>query len=157
VSSQVEQNCLPFERSDKNHLIIFNTGVRVFARVQQKLLTLPTTTIKKKNHHFRPTEEGLSFVVPFFTKRIFHTTKNMKEDLIKMIQFPHGTKMEFTLFSLFFQQQILQQKQEKNGPVVFIVNDCLYLPVWLGEKYLTLLIDKERQQVVTQQLLSSFN
>ncbi|KAH7462539.1 hypothetical protein KRP22_004960 [Phytophthora ramorum] len=126
------------------HVNILDTGLRVFARVQTagKLV-------------FRPTEEGLGRLLPFITKRRAHATR---EDLLAIVTAPGNDTKQVALglehFSEMLQEAAAAVREHSGvGPMLMVLPESdeasfaaqqlpAALPVWLGEKTLTLLVDK---------------
>ncbi|POM74694.1 LOW QUALITY PROTEIN: TRNA (cytosine-5-)-methyltransferase NSUN2-like protein, partial [Phytophthora palmivora] len=126
------------------HTHVLDTGLRVFARVQAagKLV-------------FRPTEEGLEQMLPFITKRKAQATS---ADLISMLTVPGNDSKQVALglerFSEPLQEAAAAVRECSGvGPMLMVLPEPelhearvrqlpTALPVWLGDKTLTLLIDK---------------
>ncbi|ETM47431.1 hypothetical protein L914_07869 [Phytophthora nicotianae] len=127
------------------HPHILDTGLRVFARVQAA----------GKRLWFRLTEEGLDQMLPFITKRRASATT---EDLIAIVTAP-GNDTKQVAFSIERFSELLQESaaavRENSGvgPMLMILPESerdaaknrqlpTAIPVWLGDKTLTLLVDK---------------
>ncbi|KAE9326645.1 hypothetical protein PF001_g2328 [Phytophthora fragariae] len=124
------------------HANILDTGLRVFARVQAagKLV-------------FRPTEEGLERLLPFITKR---KTPATSEDLLAIVTVPANDTKQVAL-GLEHCSEPLQaaaaavREDSGVGPMLIVLRESeakarqlpIALPVWLGEKTITLLVDKQ--------------
>ncbi|RLN91580.1 hypothetical protein BBJ28_00017097 [Nothophytophthora sp. Chile5] len=124
---------------------ILDTGVRVFARVQTagKLV-------------FRPTEEGLDRLLPFITKRKAPATS---EDLVAIVTVPGNDSKQVALglerVSIELQEAAAAIREQSGvGPMLMVLEakegETLQLPtalpVWLGDKTLTLLVDKASRE-----------
>ncbi|KAG3119517.1 hypothetical protein PI124_g1185 [Phytophthora idaei] len=122
------------------HPHILDTGLRVFARVQAagKLW-------------FRLTEEGLEQMLPFITKRKASATT---EDLVAIVSAP-GNDTKQVAFGIERCSELLQESaaavRENSGvgPMLMVLPESARnrqlptaLPVWVGDKTLTLLVDK---------------
>ncbi|KAJ8550647.1 hypothetical protein ON010_g10422 [Phytophthora cinnamomi] len=120
---------------------ILDTGLRVFARVQAagKLV-------------FRPTDEGLERVLPFISNRKAPATI---ADLVAIVTVPANNTKQVALglehFSEPLQEAAAAVREDSGvGPMLMVlplseVNARQLpaaLPVWLGDKTLTLLVDK---------------
>lgn len=100
---------------------------------------------------FRPTEDGLLFVLPFISKRKVTSTAF---DLDLVLTVPtEGKAHSIDSFSLELQRQMSEMREESGvGPVVMISSEQaaaspnhlkpVALPIWLGHKSLTLLVDE---------------
>ncbi|KAG6595905.1 tRNA (cytosine-5-)-methyltransferase NSUN2-like protein [Phytophthora cinnamomi] len=123
------------------HANILDTGLRVFARVQAagKLV-------------FRPTDEGLERVLPFISNRKAPATI---ADLVAIVTVPANNTKQVALglehFSEPLQEAAAAVREDSGvGPMLMVlplseVNARQLpaaLPVWLGDKTLTLLVDK---------------
>ncbi|TMW60060.1 hypothetical protein Poli38472_000102 [Pythium oligandrum] len=141
VNENVQQACLA-----GRHLKVLNTGVRVFAKVPSGNQVL-----------FRPTEEGMAFVLPFITKRKLTATF---DDLDQLLASRVGGAVGLESFSSTLQEEsTAMQSQSGVGPVVLVLDKAsgsaqtpFALPVWLGGKTLGLLVDKSAQQQLQETL-----
>ncbi|KAG7387851.1 hypothetical protein PHYPSEUDO_013622 [Phytophthora pseudosyringae] len=127
------------------HAQILDTGVRVFARVQAG----------GKRLWFRPTEEGLEQILPFISKRKAAATT---EDLIAIVTAPRNDTKQVALglerVSELLQESAVAVREHSGiGPMLMILPKAQHdeakarqlpiaLPVWVGDKTLTLLVDK---------------
>ncbi|EGZ26651.1 hypothetical protein PHYSODRAFT_551899 [Phytophthora sojae] len=124
------------------HANILDTGLRVFARVQAagKLV-------------FRPTEEGLERLLPFISKRKAPATT---EDLLAIVTVPANNTKQVALGLEHLSEPLRQaasavRVESGVGPLLMVLPESetkarqlpTALPVWLGDRTLTLLIDKQ--------------
>lgn len=132
------------------HLRVLNTGVRCFAKVAYGEVPV-----------FRPTEEGMGFVLPFMTKRKINATLT---DLQQLLACRVGGAITMESFSPALQQDSSALETLSGvGPVVLVLSPPpqsteqmpFALPVWLGSKSLGPLIDKGAQKQL-QEVLARF-
>lgn len=120
---------------------ILNTGVRVFARVQAGNRLV-----------FRPTEEGLSLVLPFITKRRLEASQEDFTRILSAATSANGQAHQLDTFSNEFQVQVTLLRDESGpGPVLMLLVGgdgsaaplaIQALPVWIGDRSVVLLADK---------------
>lgn len=120
--------------------------MRVFARVQagDRLI-------------FRPTEEGLSLVLPFVTKRRLDASQVDVARILSAATSANGQAHQLNAFSEEFQMQVALLRNESGpGPVVMLPVGggdgaaaplaIQALPVWIGDRSVVLLADKIAQK-----------
>lgn len=127
---------------------ILDTGLRVFAR----------SLAAGKKLTFRPTEEGLERLLPFITKRKAPATH---EDILEILAAPDNDSKQvaqgLTSFSEPLQEAAAAVREQTGcGPLLMILSTPegdsearqlpAAIPVWLGDKTLTLLVDKNTRQ-----------
>ncbi|GMF10868.1 unnamed protein product [Phytophthora lilii] len=124
---------------------ILDTGLRVFARVQAAGKVV-----------FRPTEEGLEHMLPFITKRKAPATST---DFLAILTVPGNETKQVALGLEHFSDPLQDAAEDVRanlgvGPMLMVLPESereaakarqlpSALPVWLGDKTLTLLIDKQ--------------
>lgn len=131
---------------------ILDTGVRVFARVPagERLV-------------FRPTEEGLPFVLPFITKRkLPGDARDLAQLLTKPLSSndsaPDQQAHDLDVFSTEFVAAAAAARTESGvGPILMTGRSTegqLALPAWLGTRSIALLVDDEtRRRLLVQHQL----
>ncbi|KAL3669934.1 hypothetical protein V7S43_005308 [Phytophthora oleae] len=131
------------------HADILDTGLRVFARVHASGSRL----------WFRPTEEGLQQLLPFISKRKAPATI---EDLIAIVTCPGNDTKQVALglerLSDLLQEGAASVREHSGvGPMLMVLSEAerdeakyrqlpIALPVWVGDKTLTLLVDKSTRE-----------
>ncbi len=127
VNENVQQACL-----SGRMLKVLNTGVRVFAKLESSQYV-----------KFRPTEEGLPFLLPYITKRKVPATLS---DVKQILSSRLGKSVLFEEFSESLQVEASRiQNTGDIGPILLILTTSFAVPVWLGNKSLGLLVDKATQ------------
>lgn len=141
-----------------NHADILDTGLRVFARVHASGSRL----------WFRPTEEGLEQLLPYISKRKAPATA---KDFIAIVTCPGNDTKQVALGLERVSNQLQEgaaavRELSGAGPMLMVLSEAeheeakdrqlpIALPVWVGDKTLTLLVDKStRDRIVhtSQQL-----
>jgi hypothetical protein len=100
---------------------------------------------------FRPTEEGLSIVLPFITKRRVDAAH---EDFDRILSAPtsqNGQAHQLDVFSSEFQRHVTAMRDTSDvGPMLMVASNAdaatQALPVWVGDKAIVLLLDKDAQK-----------
>ncbi|GLE02360.1 hypothetical protein PINS_up011198 [Pythium insidiosum] len=142
VNQNVQRACLAGKQ-----LKVLNTGVRVFAKVQGG-----TTTV------FRPTEDGIGFLLPFVTKRKLSAELS---DLQQLLASRVGGGVSLESFTPALQATAVETRETLGvGPVILVLPSTqaqsngapFAIPVWLGAKTLGLLVDKSTQKQLTETL-----